>query len=53
MGDASRRVLAEVERRKIGQALKEAAGNRGRAAEMLQVSYKMFMTKLKEYGLDA
>ena len=52
MGDASRRVLAEVERRKIQQALKEAAGNRGRAAEILQVSYKMFMTKLKEYGLD-
>ena len=52
MGDASRRVLAEVERRKIEQALKEAAGNRSRAAEILQVSYKMFMTKLKEYGLD-
>jgi DNA-binding NtrC family response regulator len=53
MGDASRRVLAEVERRKIDQALRDAAGNRGRAAEILQVSYKMFMTKLKEYGLDA
>jgi DNA-binding NtrC family response regulator len=52
MGDASRRVLAEVERRKIEQALKDAAGNRSRAAEILQVSYKMFMTKLKEYGLD-
>jgi DNA-binding NtrC family response regulator len=53
MGDASRRVLAEVERRKIDQALKDAGGNRGRAAEILQVSYKMFMTKLKEHGLDA
>jgi DNA-binding NtrC family response regulator len=52
MGDASRRVLAEVERLKIEQALQEAAGNRSRAAEILQVSYKMFMTKLKEYGLD-
>jgi DNA-binding NtrC family response regulator len=52
MGEASRRVLAEVERRKIEQALKEATGNRSRAAETLQVSYKMFMTKLKEYGLD-
>jgi DNA-binding NtrC family response regulator len=46
-------VLAEVERRKIDQALRDAAGNRGRAAEILQVSYKMFMTKLKEHGLDA
>ena len=29
MADASRRVLAEVERRKIVQALKEASGNAG------------------------
>ncbi len=52
LAEASRRVLAEVERRKIEQALKEAAGNRGRAAEILQVSYKTFMAKLKEFGLD-
>ena len=52
LGDVSRRVLAEVERRKIEQALKEAAGNRGRAAEILQVTYKTFVAKLKEYGLD-
>jgi DNA-binding NtrC family response regulator len=52
LAEASRRALAEVERRKIEQALKEAAGNRGRAAEILQVSYKMFIAKLKEYGLD-
>jgi len=53
MGDASRRVLAEVERRKIDQALKEAAGNRGRAAEILQVPYKSFVAKMREYGLEA
>ena len=53
LGDASRRVLAEVERRKIEQALREASGNRGRAAEILQVSYKAFVAKLREYGLDA
>jgi two-component system, NtrC family, response regulator AtoC len=52
LADASRRVLAEVERRKIEQALHEAAGNRGRAAEILQVSYKTFIAKLKEYSLD-
>ena len=45
-------MLAEVERRKIEQALHEAAGNRGRAAEILQVSYKTFIAKLKEYSLD-
>jgi DNA-binding NtrC family response regulator len=52
LSDASRRVLAEVERRKIEQALKEAGGNRGRAAEVLQVSYKALVSKLREYGLD-
>ena len=45
--------IGEVERRKIEQALKEAAGNRNRAAEMLQISYKMLVSKLKDYGLDA
>ena len=52
MAEASRRVLAEVERRKIEQALKEAAGSRNRAAEVLQISYKMLVAKLKEYGLE-
>ncbi len=53
MAEASRRVIGEVERRKIEQALKEAAGNRNRAAEMLQISYKMLVSKLKDFGLDA
>ena len=52
LADVSRRVLTEVERRKIELTLKEAAGNRGRAAELLQISYKTLTTKLREYGLD-
>ncbi len=52
LGEASRRTLLEVERRKIEQALKEAAGSRGRAAEILQVSYKTFTAKLKEHALE-
>jgi DNA-binding NtrC family response regulator len=52
LADASRRVVAEVERRKVIQALKEAGGNPGRAAEILQVSYKTIMSKAKDYGLD-
>jgi DNA-binding NtrC family response regulator len=50
---ATSRVLAEVERRKIGLALKEAAGNRAKAAEALQVGFKTFTAKLREHGLDA
>ena len=52
LAEASRRVLGEVERWKIEQAWKEAGGNSGRAAELLQISYKTFIAKLKEYGLE-
>jgi DNA-binding NtrC family response regulator len=52
MAEASRRVLLDVERRKITQALKEASGNTGIAAEILQVSFKMLQAKLKEYQIS-
>src|SRR5262249_33493886 len=52
LADATRRVVGEVERRKIEQALKDAAGNRNRAADLLQVSYKTLLAKLKEHGLE-
>ena len=52
MADASRRVLADVERRKIVQALKEASGNPGLAAEILQVSFKTLQAKLKDYQIS-
>jgi len=50
--DATRRVVAEVERRKIEQALKEAGGDRGRAAELLQISFRTLLGKLREYALE-
>ncbi len=50
MADALRRTTAEVERRKIEQALRDAAGNKMRAADLLQVSYKSLQQKLKDYG---
>jgi DNA-binding NtrC family response regulator len=52
LSEASRRVLANVERRKIEQTLREASGNKVRASEILQVSYKTFLMKLKEYGIE-
>jgi transcriptional regulator with GAF, ATPase, and Fis domain len=52
MAEASRRVLADVERRKIVQALKEASGNPGIAAEILQVSFKTLQAKLKDYQIS-
>jgi len=52
LGDAGRRVLAQVERKKIARAIEEAAGNRARAAEQLGVSYKTIVMKMKEYGIE-
>jgi len=53
MAEATRRVVADVERRKLEQSLKAADGNRLRAAELLQISQKSFLAKLKEYGLES
>ena len=41
-----------VETRFINKVLKETGGNKTRAAEILQVSYKTLLTKIKDYGLE-
>jgi DNA-binding NtrC family response regulator len=46
-------VLCEVERRKLEQALKEAGGNRGRAADLLRIGPKVLQQKMKDYALDS
>jgi DNA-binding NtrC family response regulator len=48
-----RRVTSEVEKVKIEEVLREAGGNKGRAAELLQISYKALLGKLKDHGIDA
>jgi DNA-binding NtrC family response regulator len=52
LAEATRRALAVVERVKIEQVLKEADDNKGRAAELLQISYKMLLAKLKEHRME-
>jgi DNA-binding NtrC family response regulator len=52
LAEATRRITGELERVKIEEALREAGANKGRAAELLQMSYKMFAAKLKEHGLE-
>jgi DNA-binding NtrC family response regulator len=52
LADVNRRVTAEAERRKITQALRDAGNNKPRAADVLQVSYKTLLMKLKDYGID-
>jgi len=52
LNDVIRRVTAEVERLKIEQTLRECDNNKGRAAELLGVSYKTLLAKLKEYRIE-
>jgi DNA-binding NtrC family response regulator len=52
LNDVTKRAVGEVERLKIEAALREAEGNRGRAAELLQISYKSLVGKLKEYRIE-
>jgi DNA-binding NtrC family response regulator len=47
--EASR--IAETQR--IVSALRETRGNKSKAAEILHVSYKTLLTKIKEYGIEA
>jgi DNA-binding NtrC family response regulator len=51
LSEAISRTTAEVERRKILQALQEAGGNKGFAADALRIGYKALLQKLKSYGL--
>jgi DNA-binding NtrC family response regulator len=41
-----------AETKLIERVLGETGGNKSRAAEILQVSYKTLLTKVKDYGLD-
>jgi transcriptional regulator with GAF, ATPase, and Fis domain len=53
LADATRRAVAAVERYKIAEALREAGGDKARAAEILQINFKTLLVKLKESGLDS
>jgi len=48
----SARAVREVEKIKIERTLKEVGFNRTRAAEILEVSYKTLLDKIKEYGIS-
>jgi DNA-binding NtrC family response regulator len=52
LGEVTRRAVAGVEKMKIEETLREAAGNKGRAAELLQISYKALIAKLKEHRIE-
>jgi DNA-binding NtrC family response regulator len=45
--------LRTAETKRILSALHETRGNKSRAAELLQVSYKTLLTKIKEYNIES
>jgi DNA-binding NtrC family response regulator len=49
--EATDRAVRMIERQKIAEALAHCDGNKTRAAEALDVSYKTLLTKIKEYNL--
>ena len=50
--DVRRRILAEIDCRKIRAALEEAGRDSGRAAEILQVDYRSLVAMLRQYKID-
>lgn len=49
----SKEATRKVETQRIIDVLKQTKGNKTKAAEILQVSYKTLLTKIKEYGIEA
>jgi two-component system response regulator AtoC len=50
--DVGARALEYVERFKVESALKASKWNKTRAAELLGVSYKTMLTKIRALGLE-
>jgi two-component system NtrC family response regulator len=44
--------IRELEKKKISEAILKTEGNKTKAAEILQISYKSFCDKLKEYKIN-
>jgi two-component system response regulator AtoC len=48
-----KKIFRELEERYIRLALRRTRGNRTRASELLEISHRSLLYKLKEYGIDA
>lgn len=51
LSEATARVVAELERRKIAMAMEVAGGDAGRAADELRVPFRALLAKLREHKL--
>ena len=49
---SAKKQAADLERRLISRALQVTDGNRTKAAELLDLSYRALLYKIRDYGLD-
>ncbi len=52
LDEAAKAALRIAESRRIRKALDETHGNKTKAVEILKVSYKTLLTKIKDYGIE-
>lgn len=52
LDETAKAALKEAETMRIRKALKQTGGNKSRAAEILKVTYKTLLTKIKDYGIE-
>jgi DNA-binding NtrC family response regulator len=50
--DGMHTLVAQLERKLIERALRQAGGNRTRAAELLKINRRLLYDKLREFGLE-
>jgi DNA-binding NtrC family response regulator len=51
LDETTREAVRIAETQRITRALRETGGNKTRASELLRVSYKTLLTKIKDYGI--
>jgi len=52
LDETAKAALKIAESQRIKKALEDTGGNKSRAAEILKVSYKTLLTKIKDYGIQ-
>ncbi|MBI5675653.1 MAG: sigma-54-dependent Fis family transcriptional regulator [Nitrospirae bacterium] len=52
LDDSAKAALRIAESKRIKKALEDTGGNKSRAAEILKVSYKTLLTKIKDYRIE-
>ncbi len=50
--EVTKRAIRELERQILGKVLRRTNGNKAKAARILQVDYKTFHSKVKQYGIE-